>query len=158
MVGQHDAATAPIRLTATVRQPAADAFRLFTEEIGSWWPMHEGYSYGGAKTREVVLEPRVGGRFFERLMNGDEVEVGRVLVCEPPRRIVFSWRGTGWPAETEVDVSFTGENGITRVDLVHRGWEKLGPTAAEQRRSYMNGWPAVLARYEEAARPANKAV
>jgi len=113
--------------------------------------MHEGYSYGGAKTKEVVLEPVVGGRLFERLTNGGEVDVGRVLVCEPPRRIVFTWRGTDWPAETEVDVSFTRENGATRVELVHRGWERLGPTAEEQRRSYMNGWPTVLARYEGAA-------
>ena len=148
---EPDAPIEPIRLTTRVRQQAADAFRLFTEGIGSWWPLHEGYSYGGAQAKEVHLEPIVGGRFYELLINGDEVEVGRVLACEPPRRIVFTWRGTEWPAATEVEVSFAPEDGVTRVDLVHRGWERLGPAADEQRRAYMNGWPGVLARYADAA-------
>jgi uncharacterized protein YndB with AHSA1/START domain len=148
---QPEATIEPIRLTTWVRQPAADAFRLFTEGIGSWWPLHRGYSYGAAQAKEVHLEPVVGGRFYERLTNGDEVDVGRVLVCEPPRRIIFTWQGTDWPAATEVEVSFVPEEGLTRVDLVHRGWERLGATADEQRRDYMNGWPSVLKEFTTAA-------
>ena len=141
----------PIRLSAQVPQPAADAFRLFTDGIDSWWPLHDGYSYAADRTKEIHLEAFAGGRFYERLADGEELVVGRVLVCEPPKRIVFSWQGTDWPAATEVEVSFTPEGDTTRVDLEHRNWERLGPSAEERRRAFANGWPTVLSRYADAA-------
>jgi uncharacterized protein YndB with AHSA1/START domain len=140
----------PVRLSARVRQAPADAFRLFTDGIASWWPLDEGYSYA-ADAKEVHLEAFAGGRFYERSSDGKELVVGRVLLCDPPKRIVFTWRGVGWPAATEVDVSFTSEGAVTRIDLEHRGWELLGPSAEEQRRAYANGWPTVLSRYTNAA-------
>jgi len=140
----------PIRLSAVVRQPAAVAFRLFTEGIGDWWPLHEGFSYGGAKAKEVHLEPMVGGRFYERYNDGIEFEVGRVLLCDPPKRIVFTWRG-GWSASTEVDVSFVAEGDRTRGHLEHRGWERLSPSEHNQRTAFNNGWPTVFNRFVSAA-------
>ncbi len=140
----------PIRLSAVVSQPAAEAFRLFTEGIGEWWPLHEGFSYGGEHAKEVHLEPVTGGRFYERYADGQEFDVGRVLVYEPPTRIVFTWQG-GWAAPTEVEVRFSAEGPVTRVDLEHRGWERLGALAQEHRTSFMNGWPTVLGRYRRAA-------
>jgi uncharacterized protein YndB with AHSA1/START domain len=146
-----EALVEPIRLSARVQQPAADAFRLFTEGIGGWWPLHEGFSYGGAQAKEVHLEPVVGGRFYERYTDGQEFEVGRVLVCDPPKRIVFTWQA-GWSAATEVDVRFVPEGSLTRVDLEHRGWERLVASERHWRTSFNNGWPSVLARYTSAAR------
>lgn len=141
----------PIRLSAHVPQSAVEAFRLFTDGIDSWWPLHDGYSYAADRTKEIHLEAFAGGRFYERLADGEELVVGRVLVCEPPKRIVFSWQGTDWPAATEVEVSFTPEGDTTRVDLEHREWERLGPSAEERRRAFANGWPTVLSRYSNAA-------
>jgi len=141
----------PIRLTAQVPQPPADAFRLFTDGIDTWWPLHDGYSYAAERTKGIRLEAFAGGRFYEELADGEELVVGRVLACEPPKRILFTWRGADWPAETEVEVSFTPEGDATRVDLEHRGWERLGPSAEEQRRMFANGWPTVLNRYTNAA-------
>ena len=91
-------------LDATVRQsvrvdlPPDAAFRLFTGGIGEWWPLDEGYSYGGDRAREIFLEPTEGGRFYERFTDGDELQVGTVTVCSPPDRIVFTWRSPEWPA------------------------------------------------------------
>ncbi len=138
----------PIRLSATVARPAADAFRIFTEGIGEWWPSNRGYSFGGGRLKEVCLEPVAGGRLYERYTDGEEFEVGRVIVCEPPRRIVFTWQGR-WSEPTEVEVRFTPEGSATRVDLEHRGWERLGASAEQSRTSYLNGWPTVLGRYVE---------
>ncbi len=144
----------PIRLSAMVRRTAAEAFRLFTDGIGEWWPSHLGYSYGGGRLKELRLEPVVGGRFYERYTDGEEFEVGRVIACEPPRRIVFTWQGR-WAEPTEVEVRFTPEGSTTRVDLEHRGWERLGASAEQSRTSYLNGWPTVLQHYvERAAGPA----
>jgi uncharacterized protein YndB with AHSA1/START domain len=136
----------PIRLSATVRRPPAEAFRLFTEGIGDWWPSHRGYSFGGSRLKAVCLEPVAGGRFYERYTDGEEFEVGRVIACEPPQRIVFTWQGR-WSEPTEVEVRFTPEGPATRVDLEHRGWERLGPSAEQSRTSYLNGWPTVLRHY-----------
>lgn len=140
----------PIRLQTTVRQPRADAFRLFTEGIGSWWPLREGFSYGGAQAFEVRLEPVAGGRFYERYLDGREFEVGRVLICQPPERIVFSWRA-GWSAPTEVEVRFFALGQLTRVEVEHRGWERLAASERDQRNAFNNGWPSVLSRFTSAA-------
>lgn len=137
---------APIRLTATIQRPLGEAFRLFTEGIGEWWPSDRGYSFGGGRPTALHLEPAAGGRFYERYTDGEEFDVGRVLVCEPPRRIVFTWQGR-WSEPTEVEVRFSPEGTGTRVDLEHRGWERLGAGGKQSRTAYLNGWPTVLQRY-----------
>lgn len=55
-----------IRKTITVRRSVEDAFRIFTEEMQSWWPLHQGYSFDGQRADRIVLEARVGGRLYER--------------------------------------------------------------------------------------------
>ena len=129
-----------------------EAFRLFTEGIGEWWPLNEGYSYGGDRSREIHLEPRVGGRFFERFVDGDELEVGRVTLCEPSSRIVFSWRDPDWKGETEVDVVFVADEDGTIVSLTHRGFERVGPDGSEIAARWAGGWPRVMEAFAERTR------
>ena len=81
----------PVRYAVTVPLPADRAFRLFTEGYNTWWP---GHHIGTAEMAEAVLEPRTGGRYYERGVDGSECEWGRVLACEPPRRIVVAWQIT----------------------------------------------------------------
>jgi hypothetical protein len=59
---------------------------LFTDRIGEWWPLDEGYSFGGDRANEVFLEARVGGRLYERYTDGEEFDIGRVTDCEAPGR------------------------------------------------------------------------
>jgi hypothetical protein len=94
----------------------------------------------------VVLEGRVGGRLYERWHDGGEVDWGRVLAWEPPARLVLSWSPTlERRPPTEVEVRFLAvEPDHTRVELEHRGWERLGDLAAQARSSYEGGWPGVL--------------
>ena len=71
---------------------------------------------------------------------------------EPPRRLVIAWNPSRQDRPTtEVEVTFTAEGEGTRVDLVHRGWERLGPRGADVRESYASGWPGVLAGYARTA-------
>ena len=129
------------------------AFEFFTGKIGDWWPL-EDYSIfstsGRGRPDEVVFEPEVGGRVYERL--GNETEVwGEVQAWEPPHRVAFSWRtNRNWPGHTDVEVTFTSEGGGTRVRLRHTGWELLGERAEAAHASYAGGWGEVLAHYEEA--------
>src|SRR5262245_19771976 len=133
-----------------VRRAPADAFRLFTEQIGKWWPLKEGFSYGRERAQGVFIEGRVGGRFYERFSDGTEFEVGRVTAYQPPHLVVFTWRGPDWEGATEVAVRFAPDGDGTRLDLEHRGWE-VGPKALEQGKRFERGWDTVLARYAAAA-------
>lgn len=137
-----------VRQEATVGLSPSAAFRLFTEGMGSWWPTSEGYAFGGTRTRETTLEPWVGGRLYERFHDGDELQVGRVIACDPPERIVFTWMGPDWPGETEVEVRFRPQADGTHVTLEHRGFEALGEAAEQRAREYGGGWPLVMSHFE----------
>jgi uncharacterized protein YndB with AHSA1/START domain len=141
------------RLDIRVPLAPAAAFSLFTDGIDEWWPLDEGFTYGGDRFSEVHLEPRVGGRFFERFRDGDEFDVGRVTVWEPPDRVVFTWRDPDWIADTEVDVSFEPDGDGTRVVLTHRGFERVGDSWEFHLGRWSSGWPRVLAVFQDHSRP-----
>jgi uncharacterized protein YndB with AHSA1/START domain len=150
----------PIQRSVTVNRSVEDAFRVFTEGISTWWPLHkhsiEAMGSNGARVPEAaVLEPREGGRLYERMTTGEEGYWGTITTWEPPHRVVISWKvNPDALAPTEIDVRFTEDGGATRVDLEHRGWERLGDKAAEGRAGYADGWEAVLGRYADAANEA----
>jgi Activator of Hsp90 ATPase homolog 1-like protein len=142
----------PIQVEIDVRRGIEEAFRVFTEGIGGWWPV-AGHAVRPERVAAVVLEGRVGGRLYERWHDGGEAEWGRVLAWEPPTRLLLAWRpNRERPAATEVEVRFHAvEADHTRVELAHRGWELLGERAAEARSDYEGGWPGVLDAYAGAA-------
>jgi uncharacterized protein YndB with AHSA1/START domain len=131
-----------------VSAPLETAFAVFTERIGSWWPL-DSHTLNDGRSDTAVFEQREGGRVYERTPDGTEADWGRVVAWEPPHRVVFSWQVT--EAETEIEVTFTAEGESTRVDLEHRGWERLGERAGKARDNYDTGWGMVLGRYEGAA-------
>lgn len=134
----------PVRKTIFVGCSQERAFSIFTDGIARWWPLKK-LSLSQAKAVSCVIEPRAGGAVYEVDDNGVRIPWGQVLVWEPPSRLVMSWH-PGTPAETaqEVEVRFTPDGSGTRVDLEHRGWEKLGDRAAEARSKYDNGWVLVF--------------
>ena len=74
--------TEAIRKTVLVDFTPAEAFDLFTARIASWWPVRT-HSYGGENVKDVVLEPRVGGRLYEVTADGEQ-DWGRCSAWEPP--------------------------------------------------------------------------
>lgn len=137
----------PVRRTISVQRPVEDAFRLFTEGIDSWWPVAT-HSYAGEDVQQTVFETRLGGRVYEVQEDGSERDWGEVITWEPPERIVLAWKIC---SPTEVEVRFVAENGGTRVELEHRGWEHVSGERRAQRESYAGGWVQVLGKYENAA-------
>ena len=127
-----------VKTTIVVGAPIERAFKVFTDDIGSWWtPEHHILQ---AELKEMVFEPRVDGRIIDRGVDGSECAWGRVLAYEPPDRVVFSWNITlQWQLETdpgrasEVEVRFFADSPThTRVELEHRhldrhgdGWENM---------------------------------
>jgi uncharacterized protein YndB with AHSA1/START domain len=151
MTTQADTA---VRTSIVVEAPVERAFRVFTEDIGSWWdPDHHLLD---APLAEMVFEPRAGGRIIDRGADGSESSWARVLAYEPPDRVVFSWDiSTQWqieadPAKTsEVEVRFIADGpDRTRVELEHRHLERHGDDWESMRDSVAspNGWGSGLQR------------
>jgi uncharacterized protein YndB with AHSA1/START domain len=147
-----------VRKTVTVAAPRERAFAVFTEGMTGWWPIAT-HTIGAVPIDAVVLEPRDGGRWYERGVDGSECDWGHVRAWEPPARIVLVWQlNAGWrfdPAiDTEVEVRFVAEDeSTTRVELEHRGLEAFGPATEEMRGAFDSpgGWGGLLATYAEQA-------
>ncbi|HYX84284.1 MAG TPA: metalloregulator ArsR/SmtB family transcription factor [Gaiellales bacterium] len=153
-----ETAIEPILRTVTVRCPVERAFELYTEGIARWWPLEtHSVAAGGAGTAvKAVIEPRAGGRMYEVMADRTEAPWGVVDVWEPPHRLVIAWKvNPAAAAPTEIEVRFTPERDGTRVEVEHRGWERLGIEKGREARSeYHEGWGFVLGRYAEAANTA----
>ncbi len=148
---------APVRKSVRVNAPPQRAFEVFTAGIGRWWPKSHHICPGELDC--TVIEPRVAGRWYERSTEGIECEIGKVLVWDPPTRLVLGWQLTNeWKFDpdlvTEVDVRFIPEGrDATRVELEHRHLERLGERAESLRRQIdsPDGWGALLTLFAEAA-------
>jgi uncharacterized protein YndB with AHSA1/START domain len=154
---QQTISPAPVRKSVLVAAPPARAFEVFTAGIGRWWP--KSHHIGAADLDTIMIEPREGGRWFERGVDGVECEVGKVMVWDPPTRLVLAWQLTPeWKYDpalvTEVEVRFTAEGNGTRVELEHRNLERLGDRAdaVRQQIDAPNGWGGLLQLFAEFAK------
>ncbi|MGH3766415.1 MAG: SRPBCC family protein [Pseudonocardiaceae bacterium] len=141
----------PITGTVTIAVPIERAFEVFTGSINSWWP-HQ-YHIGQAEVAKVVLEPREGGRWYERGVDGTECDWGRVLVWEPPHRLVFTWQiSGGWQFDpdpehaSEIEAQFTADGpDQTIVTVEHRHFDRLdGGQAIHDAINGGGGWALLL--------------
>lgn len=131
----------------TVAVDVEQAFRVWTEQIRTWWPA--GHSLSGDPQTQVFIEGNVGGRFYERTSNGIEHEWGIVEEWEPPQRLVFSWYlGSDREIPSKVEVQFLAlaEN-KTRIELVHRGPELIGALWWQRQRIFHASWDTILSKY-----------
>ena len=137
----------PLRLSYEIDCPADHAFEVWTSRLSTWWP--KGHSTSGDPDTTVVLEPRLGGRIFERTSDGREIEWGEITVWSPPSRLGYLWHiGRERTAATDVDLTFVDlGDGRTRLDIVHSGWERLAADGPAYREANTNGWDALLPHY-----------
>jgi uncharacterized protein YndB with AHSA1/START domain len=148
-----------IQRTVTVQVPIERAFTVFTDRFNTWWPA--AYHIGSTDMAEAVIEPKEGGRWYERGVDGSECDWGVVLTWEPPTRLVVTWQINGqWkydpdPAHaSEIEVRFAADGPQqTVVELEHRYLERLadyrellGAIGGE------GGWSRILEQYEAATR------
>ena len=144
-----------VRKDVVVNAPAERAFRLFTEHFDRVKPRE--HNMLGVDIAESVFEPRAGGRVYDRGVDGNECQWGRVLAYEPPERIVFSWDiNPHWQLETnldrtsEVEVRFIADGpNRTRVELEHRNLDRHGDGWEGTRVGVQGdqGWPLYLQRF-----------
>jgi len=141
---------APLRIAFDVECPSAHAFMVWTTRFDAWWPRDHTVT-GNADL--VVLEPGLGGRIFERAVDGKEHEWGVVTTWDPPRELGYRWHLGADPASaTEVSIRFVPEGDArTHVEIEQRGWERLGDAAADWRTRNQAGWDTLLPHFEAAA-------
>jgi uncharacterized protein YndB with AHSA1/START domain len=138
-----------VRKTVTVDCAVEEAFRIFTTDATSWWPV-ESHSIRGSAVREIVFEGHAGGEVYEVSVEGEKGHWAKVVSWEPPNRLVLAWNILERePIATEVEVRFLPEGESTRIELEHRGWEAVAEDAAAKRESYDDGWGKVLGVYED---------
>jgi uncharacterized protein YndB with AHSA1/START domain len=147
---------APVRKSIAVKANQAHAFEVFSSGLGRWWPRT--HTIGKPPMKTAVLEPRLGGRWYELSEDGSQADVGRILVWEPPQRFVMSWDlSSQWKPDTtvssEVEVKFIAQGpNETLVEIEHRKFERLGAEGgAKMRKDVDGGWPGLLEQFKRAA-------
>jgi uncharacterized protein YndB with AHSA1/START domain len=153
---------APVRKTVVVAADPQTSFEVFTARIHTWWPRT--HTIGRGALARVVIEPKVGGRWYGVDEDGTETDWGDVLTWDPPRRLVLAWRiAADWRYDpdllTEVEVTFDAVVAGTEVRLEHRHLERMGDAADAARGKFdsPNGWTAIIGLFaSEAAQAARR--
>ncbi|MEX0627570.1 MAG: SRPBCC family protein [Cucumibacter sp.] len=155
MSKQQTISPAPVKRTVRVKASPSRAFEVFAAGMGKWWPKR--HAIGASPLADVIVEPRAGGRFYERGEDGCECEWGRVIAYEPGKRVALGWQlDADWrhdpDFEVEIEVTFKAEGKATLVSLEHRNLERYGERAEEAAASLGgdSGWTGLLASYAEA--------
>lgn len=146
------AAAAPVIRTAWVQRSPAEAFSIFTDEIGAWWPLPS-HGLFGSEAGGLIFQD---DKLVEYATDGREKIWGEVVSWEPPGRLVITWHpGRDEDEASRVAVTFEADRGGTRVIIEHDGWETFGQDAMERRRTYAgpNAWGYVLDHYCDATEP-----
>jgi uncharacterized protein YndB with AHSA1/START domain len=141
----------PLRIKFDVDCPPERTFELWTAQTSMWWPAT--HTVSAQPGLEVLIEPGVGGRIFERTPAGEEHDWGEVTAWDPPRRISYLWHLRQDRADaTEVDITFAAtERDSTRVSIVHHGWDRLGAHGTERRELNQAGWAGLIPHFQAVA-------
>jgi uncharacterized protein YndB with AHSA1/START domain len=141
-----------VHKSLTLSCSAGHAFAVFTEQMGRWWPAS--HHIGGEPFKDIRIEPRAGGRWYELDANGKACPWGYVLQFEPPHLLRLAWHlSTDFTFDpdpqhaSEVELRFTElAPDQTQFEFAHRhlerhgaGWEEL-----KQAVDSPNGWSSIL--------------
>lgn len=149
----------PIRQAVTVPCDPERAFALFTEQMGTWWPV-DAYSRSVSEFKDedirvarLEFQARMGGRILEHTSAGRILPWAEVIAWHPPHSVLLAWRPHAEPEPpTEVEVTFTPRDVGTLVELEHRGWERLSEAfRGEMYEIYARGWITTIACFAVAA-------
>ena len=143
---------APVRASTVVPCEPVEAFRVFTDGFGTWWPAEFTWSQPDL-LQSIGIEPHLDGLLRRDGPHGFRMDWGRITGWEPPRGLTFTWQISAErvpvpdPARASiVDVAFRPDNSGTLVTVEHRAWHRHGPGAADYRSQFDQAWPMALDR------------
>ncbi len=112
---------APIKQSIVVEAPIERAFKVFTEDFGSFKPRE--HNLLSVPIAETVFEPWIGGHVYDRGVDGSECRWARVLAFEPPNRVLLSWDiSPRWQIETDPDKTSEWEVRFIAETPSRTGW------------------------------------
>ncbi len=119
--------TAAVILSLRVKTTPVHAFDVFTNDIASWWQPNGLFQVTPKGDGVLRFEPGENGRLVATLPDGEDFEIGRILVWAPGELLSFTWRQATFPPDlvTEVEVRFEPVGEETRVTIEHRGWDRV---------------------------------
>ncbi|OGD79416.1 MAG: hypothetical protein A2Y64_04020 [Candidatus Coatesbacteria bacterium RBG_13_66_14] len=128
---------AEIHLQVQLSRPPADVWNalFYPAARRIWW------AYG------IQLRSESGSPFFEYWRDGEgheRVSRGKVLAVKKLRLLRLSWQDDDWPVATQVEFRLASKRGATSLNLVHSGFEALGPKLQYNVEEYTSGWDALL--------------
>jgi hypothetical protein len=134
----------PLEISFEVECSVEHAFDTWTTRVETWWPKE--HTVSAERDVAVILEPRSGGRLYERTAGGTEHEWGEVTVWEPPSKFGYLWHIRRDRSDaTDVEISFVSlDTDKTRVDILHSGWDRLGAAGQLWRDRNTSGWNGVI--------------
>jgi len=140
----------PLIKTIVVPCDQAQAFTIFIDEMGSWWPLAKFSASAkyGKEAQALRVEPRIGGTIVETGVDGTEHLWGTILVYDPHNYVRMDLH-IGLPAATasRVEVRFTALDAErTRVELTQSEWERFGEFAEMMMNGYPKGWIEIFDR------------
>jgi uncharacterized protein YndB with AHSA1/START domain len=147
-----------VRTDVVVNAPADRAFKVFTERFDRIKPRE--HNMLGADIAESVFEPRVGGRVYDRGVDGSECQWGPLHAYAPPERLVYTCDlrpacqiESDLDKASQVEIRFVADGpDRTRVQLEHRHLDRHGDGWEGTREGVGGdqGWPLYLARFAAA--------
>ncbi|MEZ5175310.1 MAG: SRPBCC domain-containing protein [Acidimicrobiia bacterium] len=147
-----------VRETVSVKADRATVFDAYVNEMSAWWPWKGRFTYSfapeGTSPESIILEGRLGGRFFERFADGTEHQIGTVTSWRPPDEVAYTWEVEGWRNPSTITVRFVDDGDATTVVVEHTRLPD-----AESERGYSEGHREILAKfavYASARFPANR--
>ena len=133
---------APITLEYELGCSAEQAFATYTGRIGEWWDPR--YTADAETVETVTIEPRIGGRVFERHRDGRELDWGEVTDWQPGRRLIHTFALAQDPAHpSEVAAEFVPNGDACTVRFSHGGWTEANVSDRQK----FGDWPVLLDRF-----------
>ncbi len=153
----YPAVIPPVLRTATVARPPEEAFAVFTDEIGAWWPLP---THGVFGDRSGGLRFH-GGALVETAIDGTTSVWAEVVEWDPPAGFTISWHpGRSEGPSSLVEVAFEADGAGTRVHIRHHGWEAFGAEGLAHRRNKVGptAWGYVLDHFADIAEGRDDAI
>lgn len=144
MAGPQDLAKTgilQIEQEVTIKAAPARVFKALTAEIGEWWPFRTKQEKKG----KIILEPEVGGKFYETWGKGEGLLWGTVVQFIAGQRLdIVGMIGMSRLVHTFVSFSLEEKKGGTLVKLSHRG---LGEISDKEQGEFGEGWKEIMQNY-----------
>ena len=102
--------TQTLKFQQTVKASPKVLYRAFTNptDLTNWL------------ANMATVSPEVGGRIY-LWWNTGYYTSGEYTQIEPKDKVAFTWRGRGEPAASEVEINLSAKDGVTLVEIEHRG-------------------------------------